>query len=172
MKQTRSKFPVLVGAFVMSLGVLASPGQVFAHAMSDNWYNNDTVGSGYVTSGGYVMAIQRMLKETPWGYSSVDGYFGTNTKNGIIGFQRGEAIAADGVAGPVTWGEFQDYRVYVGTNGGTGQYYNFTYDISGSYPARYYRDACYGWYIDRSTSNTGDYWQVDHDFEKRSTICL
>lgn len=143
----------------------------FAAPMSDNWANNDYVGYGYETDGGYVMAVQRMLKETPWGYSAVDGYFGPNTYDGVVGFQNGENIQADGVVGQVTWEEFEDYRVYVGNNGGTGQFFHFVYDPWDTYPAVYYRDACYGWYIDRSTNNSGDYWKVYDGFQRRTYIC-
>nr|WP_256371118.1 peptidoglycan-binding domain-containing protein [Geobacillus sp. BMUD] len=75
--------------------------------MEDNWANNDTIGYGYETDGGYVLAIQRMLKDTPWGYSAVDGYWGSKTYNGVVNFQRNEGIAADGIVGPVTWEEFE-----------------------------------------------------------------
>ncbi|HZG60180.1 MAG TPA: peptidoglycan-binding domain-containing protein [Anoxybacillus sp.] len=168
------KLQLITLSFLLSFSVLfiTQPHYASAHAMSDNWANNDTVGYGHVTSGGYVYAVQRMLKDTSWGYSDVDGYWGSKTYNGVVAFQKNEGISADGLVGPVTWGEFQDYMVYAGTNGGSGRYYKFSYNISDSYPAKYYRDACYGWYIDRTLTNTGDYWKVDHGFSELTYICL
>ncbi|ABB15036.1 peptidoglycan-binding domain-containing protein [Carboxydothermus hydrogenoformans] len=162
----------IMTAIIMTIFVISLPEIVLAHPMQDNWYNNDYVGYGYVTSGGYVLAIQRMLKDTPYGYSSVDGYYGSLTQKGIEDFQRSEKIQVDGIVGKVTWGEFQDYRFYLGTNGGSGQFYAFIYSFSDQYPAKYFRDACSGWYIDCSLTNQNDYWHVDHDFEKLTVICL
>jgi hypothetical protein len=105
------------------------------------------------------------------GGCAVDGYWGSKTYNGVVNFQRNEGIAADGIVGPVTWEEFEDYRVYVGYLGST-QYYEWNYNLTDSYPATYLRDACYGWYIDVTTNNSEDYWHVDHDFERLTYMCL
>jgi hypothetical protein len=165
------RLSLCLGAFLLGLGLFISPKGASAHDMEDNWANNDTIGYGYETDGGYVLAIQRMLKDTPWGYSAVDGYWGSKTYNGVVNFQRNEGIAADGIIGPVTWEEFEDYRVYVGYLGST-QYYEWNYNLTDSYPATYLRNACYGWYIDVTTNNSEDYWHVDHDFERLTYMCL
>lgn len=49
-----------------------------------------------------VRNIQTRLKN--WGYytGSVDGIYGTQTKNAVISFQRKNGLTADGVAGPLT----------------------------------------------------------------------
>ncbi|GMO01670.1 transposase [Parageobacillus thermoglucosidasius] len=86
---------------------------------------------------------------------TLDQYWGSKIYNGLVNFQRNEGIAAD-VVGPVTWEEFEDYRVYVGYLGST-QYYEWNYNLTDSYPATYLRDACYGWYINVTTNNSEDY---------------
>ena len=54
------------------------------------------------STGSEVREIQTRLKK--WGYykGSVDGIFGTQTKNAVIYFQRKNGLAADGIAGPAT----------------------------------------------------------------------
>lgn len=52
--------------------------------------------------GAEVRNIQQRLKD--WGYykGSVDGIYGTATKNAVIKFQKKHGIAADGICGPKT----------------------------------------------------------------------
>ncbi|MBR4868803.1 MAG: spore cortex-lytic enzyme [Clostridia bacterium] len=54
------------------------------------------------SSGSEVREIQTRLKK--WGYysGSVDGIYGTRTKNAVIYFQRKNGLSADGIAGPST----------------------------------------------------------------------
>lgn len=49
-----------------------------------------------------VRAIQQKLKERGLYTGSVDGIYGTKTKEAVIKFQKQQKIAADGIAGPVT----------------------------------------------------------------------
>lgn len=49
-----------------------------------------------------VRRIQKKLKELGFYNGSVDGIYGTATKNAIIAFQKNCGITADGVAGPKT----------------------------------------------------------------------
>ncbi len=61
--------------------------------------------SGYSTMGSRgteVRNIQRRLKD--WGYynGSVDGIYGTKTKNAVIKFQKKHKVTADGICGPKT----------------------------------------------------------------------
>ncbi len=54
------------------------------------------------STGSEVRQIQTKLKN--WGYysGSVDGIYGTKTKNAVISFQRKNRLTADGIAGPAT----------------------------------------------------------------------
>lgn len=54
------------------------------------------------STGSEVRQIQTRLKN--WGYyaGSVDGIYGTQTKNAVIYFQRKNGLSADGIAGPAT----------------------------------------------------------------------
>ena len=46
-----------------------------------------------------VVAIQQELKEKGYYNYTVDGIFGTRTRNAVISFQRDNGLAADGIAG-------------------------------------------------------------------------
>ncbi len=37
-----------------------------------------------------------------------DGFFGVNTRNAVIEFQRAQGLIADGIVGPNTWGKLQE----------------------------------------------------------------
>ncbi len=54
------------------------------------------------SSGSEVRQIQTRLKN--WGYysGSIDGIYGTQTKNAILYFQRKNGLTTDGIAGPAT----------------------------------------------------------------------
>ncbi|MFI6498135.1 penicillin-insensitive murein endopeptidase [Nonomuraea typhae] len=46
-----------------------------------------------------VLAIQHLLH-----LSGPDGIFGATTRSAVVAFQRSKGLAADGIAGPLTWG--------------------------------------------------------------------
>ena len=48
-----------------------------------------------------VVAIQQKLKEKGYYNYTVDGIFGTRTRNAVISFQRDNGLAADGIAGEI-----------------------------------------------------------------------
>lgn len=78
--------------------------------------------SKYGSSGTEVRQIQTRLKQ--WGYytGSVDGVYGTGTKNAVIAFQKKHGLTADGVAGPQTLAKIGLSTGASGgsTGGGTG----------------------------------------------------
>lgn len=62
----------------------------------------------YGSRGQYVKKLQKMLNTK--GTSPklvVDGIFGNKTEKAVIGFQRKERIAVDGIVGPITWGRLE-----------------------------------------------------------------
>lgn len=51
----------------------------------------------------YVDLLQRALTSISYNVGGVDGYWGPNTKSGLLQFQRAAGIAQDGSSGPSTW---------------------------------------------------------------------
>lgn len=70
------------------------------------------------SSGTAVREIQQRLKN--WGYldGTVDGVFGTATKNAVIAFQKKNGITADGIVGNQTL-ELLGLTQYMSTNAGS-----------------------------------------------------
>lgn len=58
--------------------------------------------SKYGSTGEEVRKIQKKLKELGYSIGTVDGIYGSRTKNAVIAFQKHCGIAADGIAGPKT----------------------------------------------------------------------
>lgn len=58
--------------------------------------------SRYGSTGSEVKNIQNKLKSLGYYNGSVDGIYGTQTKNAVIAFQRNCGITVDGIAGPQT----------------------------------------------------------------------
>lgn len=58
--------------------------------------------SKYGSRGNEVRRIQTKLKQLGYYKGSVDGIFGTGTKNAVIAFQKNCGLTADGIAGPKT----------------------------------------------------------------------
>ena len=58
--------------------------------------------SRYGSTGSEVKSIQNKLKSLGFYKGSVDGIYGTQTKNAVTSFQKSCGITADGIAGPQT----------------------------------------------------------------------
>ena len=69
---------------------------------SDNSDSVKPVLSQQGSRGSEVRQIQTKLKQLGYYKGSIDGIFGSDTKNAVISFQKNCGIAADGVAGPKT----------------------------------------------------------------------
>lgn len=54
------------------------------------------------STGAEVREIQTRLKKWDYYKGSVDGIYGTQTKNAVIRFQKNNRLTADGIAGPAT----------------------------------------------------------------------
>lgn len=76
----------------------------FGYTYSTQSYNTDSVYtlSKLGSRGDEVRKVQKKLKELGYYKGSVDGIFGTQTKNAVIAFQKNCGITADGIAGPKT----------------------------------------------------------------------
>lgn len=84
---------------------------------SFDWGNNDLVGCGGDTSGGYVLAAQFYFWGAGYGITRLDGKYGTETSNAIKFFQGTHSLSADGCAGPATWRLMRSFLTNSSTNG-------------------------------------------------------
>lgn len=119
-------------AIPLSLSLLPSN----SSAMTGNWATNaPTVGTGYTTTGKFVSAIQINLWAA--GYSgtvgTIDGQYGTNTKNALISFQKKYGLTADGIAGSKTWGKMQSQLVDRGIRADGWESYKYDPDNTSYY---------------------------------------
>ena len=73
-----------------------------------------------------VRNIQSRLKS--WGYynGSVDGIYGTKTRNAVIKFQKAHSLTADGIAGPKT---LEKIGLPTGQSSGGGGYSSADYNL-------------------------------------------
>ncbi len=94
MKKSRKQFYKLWQVLVIVLINLL----IFSLVCSGSAHALSKIGS----TGSEVREIQTRLKK--WGYynGTVDGIYGTRTKNAVVYFQRKNGLTADGVAGPAT----------------------------------------------------------------------
>lgn len=53
--------------------------------------------------GNDVKKVQNRLNQLGYKAGTADGYYGNNTKNAVIRFQKAKGISADGMVGPTTW---------------------------------------------------------------------
>lgn len=73
--------------------------------------------SKYGSRGTEVRQIQTKLKQLGYYKGSIDGIYGTQTKNAVIAFQKNCGITADGIAGPKT-------LLYLGLGSGSSSGYS------------------------------------------------
>ena len=102
-------------ALAVIIGIAAS-----SRAVYDNFIKEESVYalSRLGSSGSEVRQIQEKLKSLGYYKGSVDGIYGTQTKNAVTAFQRNCGITADGICGKTT-------LLYLGlggsgSSGGTG----------------------------------------------------
>ena len=109
--------------FIVSLIIICMTGAGFT--VWNTCFKEESVYalSRYGSTGNEVRSIQNKLKSLGYYKGSVDGIYGTQTKNAVIAFQRNCGITVDGIAGPQT-------LLYLGLGGsssgssGTSKYTN------------------------------------------------
>ena len=74
----------------------------------DKRYGTPACSAGYPTlrngsRGIYVLVLQDALNALGYSTKTLDGAFGTNTKNALIAFQRNNGLTADGICGCCSW---------------------------------------------------------------------
>ena len=81
------------------------------------------------STGSEVRAIQTRLKE--WGYysGSVDGIYGTGTKNAVISFQKKNGLTPDGIAGKKTLAAIGISSSSSSSSGSYGGYSSSDYNL-------------------------------------------
>lgn len=92
--------PVLKVVFIVLLNLFAI--LLFVLAGTAEQESSVSALSKVGSRGAEVRAIQQKLKERSLYTGTVDGIYGTKTKDAVIKFQKQQKIAADGIAGPVT----------------------------------------------------------------------
>lgn len=98
---------------VLSLAIIAAAPlaaySLYGAVFSESSYALSRFGS----TGSEVTRVQTKLKSLGFYKGSVDGIYGTQTKNAVTAFQRSCGITADGIAGPKT-------LLYLGLSGSSG----------------------------------------------------
>lgn len=79
--------------------------------------------SKYGSTGSEVIQIQQRLQELGYDPGTVDGIYGTRTKNAVIAFQRAYGLSDDGIAGPKT---LEALGITSGGGSGGGSYGGFS----------------------------------------------
>ena len=108
----RTKWQRNLTALLLALVILF--GAAGGAALYQALYEGESVYalSRYGSTGEEVRQIQRKLQSLGFYKGSVDGIYGTQTKNAVLAFQRSCGITADGIAGKQT-------LLYLGLSGGT-----------------------------------------------------
>ena len=94
-------------------------------AMTPTWvhldkrYGTPACRAGYPTlrmyaRGIYVLVLQDALNALGYNTKTLDGAFGTNTKNALLAFQRNNGLSVDGICGCATWSYLVDEVVGIG----------------------------------------------------------
>lgn len=88
-----------VPAICLCLSVIVSTAYIYNEKQE---YELSEVLSSFGSRGEEVRQIQKKLKSLGFYSGSVDGIYGTGTKNAVIAFQKSCGLKADGIAGPTT----------------------------------------------------------------------
>lgn len=99
MTKTMKKILSIMLAIMVALSVAVSSALVFETVFEDE---STFALSKFGSTGSEVKRIQTKLKELGYYYDSVDGVYGTNTKNAVTRFQKNCGITADGICGQKT----------------------------------------------------------------------
>jgi len=97
---------------VLSASLVILVSTVFAYPASGTWSYLTWVGYGYEEVGNNVKAVQAICNASGCPAGAVDGYYGTNTRNGIKSYQASKSISSDGIVGSQTWQVMHSYLMY------------------------------------------------------------
>lgn len=85
----------------------------------DKRYGTPACSAGYPVlrngnRGLYVLVLQDALNALGYSTKTLDGVFGTNTRNALISYQKNNRLGADGVCGCATWTKIVSQAVGIG----------------------------------------------------------
>lgn len=85
----------------------------------DKRYGTPACSAGYPTlrsgsRGVYVLVLQDALNALGYSTKTLDGAFGTNTRNALLSFQRNNGLTADGICGCCSWRRIVSETVGIG----------------------------------------------------------
>ena len=85
----------------------------------DKRYGSPACSAGYPlirngSVGVYVLVLQDALNALGYTTRTLDGYFGGNTTNALVAFQRANGLSADGICGCNTWRRITNAVVGIG----------------------------------------------------------
>ena len=85
----------------------------------DKRYGSPACSAGYPlirngSVGVYVLVLQDALNALGYTTRTLDGYFGGNTTNALVAFQRANGLSADGICGCNTWRRITNSVVGIG----------------------------------------------------------
>ena len=102
------------------------------NAWNDNYYVGYSSSTTCDLNGHYTIGIQQINWDDGYRQSTVDGYFGSKTRNDVIAFQAYHNLSPlDGLVGWDTWGKYRTRIYYSHENGGMDIYK--TYGANRSY---------------------------------------
>lgn len=99
LKRKLKRYLKMLAVCLLAMSLLS-----FGYTYADSKKENDSTYtlSSLGSRGEEVRKVQKKLKELGYYSGSVDGIYGTGTKNAVKAFQKNCGIAADGIAGPKT----------------------------------------------------------------------
>lgn len=104
--------PVILGGIIIGVAtpIISAPVTVQAAYQTSVsigggvWYQGQTIGYGYIQSGGPVIVLQYMLNKTIHAGLETDGKFGPKTEAAVRSFQKTTGyLTQDGIAGVNTF---------------------------------------------------------------------
>lgn len=130
----------------------SEPGSCQTVATEDGWYyacwvSNNAADPDRISD--FSTGIQTVLTyndESDDNPGGIDGYYGSNSYNGVTEFQQNHGLTVDGIVGTYTWNYLQQDIDYVTTSGS----YHY-YKVENSSPSRFrlYTTNHY-WYVKNS----------------------
>lgn len=118
----------------------------------NQWWGDDCAD----THGEMLRMVQLIINETSTGQGcwtgTPDGWWGSNTKTGVICFQNWKGLTADGIVGDNTWGQrgrtpYTGLMAELNYEGGNSNWVRYDLDLSGGYLRAAMYISTGNWYV-------------------------